>query len=242
MAQLKAWRTDSSSTAYSSRLPRLRYKPLAGEFHIIVDGSTAVLEAGRQMICDFANYYEGELSYDPFDISRMVLRGGAKPLPPFSGDEGYDGGIKLAVMVQSQGRCELLATQATTINALDRLYDSWVMSPEAAQGQLPLYELQAPRSFTIPQGQTLFAPILVAIGWVARDGLKFGPRLTPLPRPMAAIEVTTASPRLETDHVFETVARTGEAMPPDAMAVKAAPRGKATDLVFAGDLDDEVPF
>jgi hypothetical protein len=220
----------------------LRFKPLLGEFHYWAAGAPKdayeIVPTGTKLIFDYAGFYEGELSYDPeFDDSRMVLRG--QPLPPYSGDKNYDGAIKVPVLLQGRGPCELIGTQSTLITEVDRLYDVFSVAAQAAAGELPIYLLQEPRSFTNRQGVLLHAPVLMLVGWTPRDGLKLGPRLIAPPQPWAGDAVMTLPPAAaqESDSIFETTSRVGEVLAP-SKPKPAPPRSP----VPAGDLDDEIPF
>jgi hypothetical protein len=240
MAQLRVWKENDPAAA-ASTVARLRYKPMAGEHHLMPPGASGddaiILPVGVQMIFDFGCFWEGELSFTPkFDTSRMVLRG--TPVPPFSGDSNYTGGIRLGVMIQQQGLAELCATQGTIINVLDLLHDNFVRAHEAEHGKLPIYRVEEPRSFTIATGTMLYAPVYTLIGWTARDGLKLGTRLIPPPRPRSGSNGVTAPQALDSDRAFDEAARSGEVMPPKP---KPATR-RSVELVSAGDLDDQIPF
>jgi hypothetical protein len=111
MATLSAWRGTAAS-ASSRTLHSLQYKAMLGKHIVVPIGGTAdtgtVLPTGCQIIFDFGCHWEGEIRYRPgFDDSRMKLRG--TELPPFSGELGYIGGVKLNVLVQHHGLCQLLS-------------------------------------------------------------------------------------------------------------------------------------
>jgi hypothetical protein len=237
MAQLRAWKDNDPAVASSAA--RLRYKPMAGEHHLIPPGASGddavILPVGIQLIFDFGCFWEGELSFTPkFDTSRMVLRG--TPVPPFSGDPNYTGGIRLGVMIRRQGLAELCATQGTIINVLDLLHDNFVRAPEAEHGKLPIYRVEEPRSFTIAKGTTLYAPVYTLIDWTPRESLRLGTRLIPPPGPRFGSNGVAAPQVLKSDRALDEADRSGEVMPP-----KPAPR-RSAELVPAGDIDDQIPF
>jgi hypothetical protein len=239
MAHLRGW---SDGTATSSAPARLRYRPLEG-MHLFIPagaggGDGIIVPTGTQLIPDFGGRnYEGEIAFTPkYDDSRMVLRG--DPLPPYSGDTAYTGGVKIDVLLQARGLCVMTSTSASLIRVFDLLHDEFVCAPEAAAGKLPIFRIEEPRSYSIQQrADLLYAPVYSLVGWATRDSLKLGPRLIPPPKPLPSLDVLAATPVLESDSVFE---RTGEVMPPGPKWSRSE-RG-ASRLVPAGDLDDEIPF
>jgi hypothetical protein len=236
MANLRAWANNTSTPATRSAF---QFKGLTGEHIVVPPGGSAaygfVVKVGTLIIFDWGRFWEGEVSYKPFDDKRMVLRGTA--LPPYSGDAGYDGGFKVDVMVQGHGLCQLLTTSGGLCTTLERLYDDFIVVPEALAGRLLVYRIEESRSYTPKRGVELaYAPVYTSVKWIDRDAARFGKRLIEPPRSSSS-EVTTA-PALESDKVFETVATTDELVVRER---KPAPKASGKSVGFT-DLDDEVQF
>jgi hypothetical protein len=239
MAQLRAWR---GTAAASANLPQLQYKAETGLHLWVPAGGPAnfgtVVPVGRQLIFDFGCFWEGEVCYRPkFDDSRMRLRG--SEIPPFSNEEGYQGAIKINVMVQRHGLCALLSTSESVYRTVNLQYDMYLIATEAQQGQLPVLRIEEARPFvTRHRPDPLYAPVYSLVGWVARDPNAFGPRLIPPPRPI--LVSTKAAPAIESDAVFSAAT---EVLPPQpAAAPKAKPARRAEKKPIEDDLDDELPF
>jgi hypothetical protein len=239
MAQLRAWR---GTAAASANLPQLQYKAELGTHLWVPPGGTAdfgiTVPVGRQLIFDFACFFEGEVCYRPkFDDSRMRLRG--SDIPPFSGEDGYQGAIKLNVMVQRHGLCTLLSTSESVYRAVNLHYDMYLIAAEAQGGQLPVLRIEEARAFnTKYRPDPLFAPCYRLIGWVHRDADVFGPRLIPPPKPI--LVSAKAAPAIESDAVFSA---TTEVLPPEPVAApKPKPARRAEKKPIEDDLDDELPF
>jgi hypothetical protein len=251
MANLRTWR---GTAAGSTNLPQLQFKALLGQHIVVPIGGTpdygVVLAEGTQLVFDFAAFWEGEVCYQPkFDDTRMRLRG--TELPDFSNEDGYTGGIKINVMVQRHGLCSMLSTSEAVSRMVDMLYDAFVFAVQAEAGQLPVYRLAEARGYhTRYRPETLYAPVYIFTGWVARDPNAFGPRLIAPPKPpLVSTEVITA-PAAETDKVFADIARLGEVLPApasDAGKARGKVRGKpaaksGNPQPISDDLDDELPF
>ncbi len=239
MANLRGWRSTADA---SSNLPRLQYQALTG-LHVVVPiggnvDSVAVLPTGSQIIFDFAAYWEGELAYRPkYDDTRMVLRG--TELPPFSGDDGYMGGIKLRVMVQHHGLCLYLSTSDSAVRAAEALYDAFAFAAEAHAGKLPVHQIAEPRGFSVRfRPDLLYAPVYHLVGWVDRDPAAFGPRLIPPPKPMLLPEVEPA-PTRQSGKLFDSAICRGEVIPPKALPAKR--RGLRSPQADEG-IADKVPY
>jgi hypothetical protein len=236
MANLRAW---ANSTSTPATRPSFQFRGLTGEHIVVPPGGSAAygfsVNVGTLIIFDWGRFWEGEVSYKPFDDKRMVLRGTA--LPPYSGDPGYDGGFKVDVMVQGHGLCQLLTTSGGLCTALERLYDDFIVQPEAPAGKLLVYRIEESRSYTPKRGVELaYSPVYTSIKWIDRDAARFGKRLIEPPHPLSS-EITTA-PALESDKVFETGVTSGE-----LVTMERKPGSKASGkAVGFGDLDDEIPF
>jgi hypothetical protein len=246
VAMLRAWRGTSAA---ASSLPQLQYKALLGQHVVVPIGGNAdcgtPLPNGLQLIFDFSAYWEGEVAYRPkFDDSRMRLRG--TKLPPFSGDDGFVGGIKIHTMVQRYGLCSLLTTADSMTRVIEVLYDAFIFAAEGQAGQLPVYRIEPPRGFTTRhRPDVIHAPCYSMVGWVGRDADAFGPRLIPPPKPMVLSTELTPTPVLESDDVFAAVAPRGEVLPPKPKT-KVSKHG-ARQIPLRGpqsdpDLEDAVPF
>jgi len=199
-----------------------------------------VLPEENLIIPDFGAFWESEVAYQPkFDDTRMRLRG--TKLPAFSNEEGYQGGFKLHVMVQTYGLCSFLSTSEATYRAIDAMYNAFIFASEAQAGQLPVYRISKPRSYhTKYRPDPLYAPVYILFGWVPRSPNGFGPRLIEPPQPLLAPAVVTG-PEQTTDEVFASIASCGEALPP----LPRSPSKQWTQprTGEAGpDLDDAIPF
>src|SRR5690349_2693022 len=143
MANLRAWNSGTSSTS-STKQQQLQFKALLGEHLVVPPGMSAdagvVLPVGAQIIPDFGAFLEGDIADRPkFADSGMVLPGTA--LPPYSGEQGFMGGIKIPVMVQRHGLCALVSTSESVGRQFDAMYDAFIFAPESQRGQLPVYRI-----------------------------------------------------------------------------------------------------
>jgi hypothetical protein len=246
MANLRGWPQPTEATS-KSKLPSFQFKAELGKYVVKPLGAasdyTVVLPDDTPIILDFGYFWEGEVRFTPpFDDSRMVLRG-VTPLPRFSGDKGYQGAIKLHVMLPHYGLCELLSTSVTVVNSIDAMWDAFLFAPEAHAGQLPVYRTRPVRSYNSDYGLK-YAPVLLHIGWSTRNEL-FSTRLIPPPKPIDEREMLVTGPAPETDKLFDAITSHGEVLAPAPLpGQRGKPRGKTKPRTGGPDPDinDAIPF
>jgi hypothetical protein len=210
---------------------------------ILVQPATADT-AGALMVLDFLRYWHGPLFFKPqFDASQMVLR-------HIAVTPGDNHGIAIELTVRGFGTAVLSATSRGVRDAIEAAWNMFLFSPQSRQNMVPIYELMPPRSYEHPaHGSTIFNPVILHRGWVARTDL-FMPALVKLPETGGAVGVATDALFGDFDHdgvVLPAIASPAPRAPP-----ASTPRGgrKTTNVPLPKeqrsgpdpDLDDAVPF
>jgi hypothetical protein len=247
---LHGWR-NSAAASQDQNLPSLRFKAIDKGNHIVVPVGAPeeygyVLPVGTQIIPDIGHYYEGEMRWQPFDDSRMRPYG--TPLPAFSGETGYAGGLKIQVMIQRHGLAVLQSTSEAVARAISAIMDAAQFAPEGIAGKLPVYEIGEPRSYKSKhRPDLLYAPVYILRGWVERSTQGFGPRLVPPPKPMLISEPQFAPKVLPSDELFNTATPHAEVLPPTKVLPAQKPSKKKAKQEehgpqFDPDLNDVISF
>jgi len=236
MAKIRAWR-DAHST--SANILSLQYKATLGQHLIVPPGFNASvgkeLALGTQTIFDFSTFQEGEVRFDPWDDSRMRLRG--SEVPEFSGEEGYSGAYRLNVLVQHHGLASFLTTAVTVCDVIDSMWDHFALAPEAHAGKLPVYQIEAPFAWQSKQYPgTRYKPVYSLIGWVVREPSAFGRRLIEAPKPLQ-MTTTEALAAPANDALFNSATPQHSEAQPQKGQKKASTKPQKDDT-----LNDVVPF
>jgi hypothetical protein len=230
--------------------PNLIFRAKTGELVVQHNGQEWTLPPDALLVPDYGRREVGHLQWKPFDDEQMHLAMHHELPPPDEPGSKYLSALRWPVLVKGYGRCRMTSTSKGLLSAAKRWLEAYLAGPEAGQDMLPVYRVHDPQAYevdAIPEAGTLYRPVWRALAWMQRDPTVFGRRLVPLPAPALPLDGPTPA---ATDHLFDDLERTGDVLPP-VQSAASAPRatarptqrqGRQADRVYAGDLDDAVPF
>lgn len=219
-------------------LPICKFDARSGRFFKVerVQGAPAEdieLPPGTKFAVDFANLDAGWVTFTtqgPVRHMQPYIEGQATIAQPQDQDaEGkliYRPGFYVKLCGNAiDGVREWIGASAAVMNAMAELHDTFIKTPEAAQGQIPIVSIPttvAIKSGTGARASTNYAPVFRIEGWTPRPDI-LGPRTVPAPGANGHATITTAAAQtMAAASVPVTPAPTATTPP---LASAAAPTG-----------------